>query len=330
MKLSVIIPVYNGADFIEKSYDSILNQQLEDYEILYVDNNSKDASAEHIEDIVRKDERVRLLRQPKQGAAPARNLGIENAKGDYVYIFDVDDEIYPEALNKMIFVLDSHEEVDAVFGKMVKSHKGILETIKPNDETDKVILKEKPYWGLFWFSNLKDVVGPPAFLYRRNIFSKIGAYNESIKNTEDTAFDIKLGMTSNVAFIDTYVYLYFKHSSSTIEIAKKKENVVAMHWTRFVNSHLPFYIENEVPLLYKELLYGYLYKTTAKRLCKTKSFGQRTDLLKEIRTEIKPVRFPVLLRFFLFIMTFLPFSIILKFYLYYLVPYFIKNHIKIL
>jgi len=54
MKLSVIIPVYNGADFIQKSYDSIVNQRLEDYEILYVDNNSKDHSSKNIKGLVTK------------------------------------------------------------------------------------------------------------------------------------------------------------------------------------------------------------------------------------------------------------------------------------
>src|SRR5690606_30252273 len=221
MKLSVIIPVYNGADFIEKSYNSIINQQLADFEILYVDNNSKDNSVEKIESLIQTDARVKLLIQTKQGAAPARNKGIEKAQGDYIYVFDVDDEIYPGALNRMVGVLDSYPDMDAVFGKMVKSYQGISETEKPTDETHEIIFKEKPYWGLYWFENLKHVVGPPAFLYRSNVFSKIGYYNEEIKNTEDTALDIKLGMTCNVAFLDTYVYLYFKHALSTIEMAKK-------------------------------------------------------------------------------------------------------------
>ena len=120
MKLSVVIPVYNGADFINKSYNSIINQNIKDFEILYVDNNSTDDSVKEIESLKEKDSRVKLLFQPKQGAAPARNMGINNASGGYVYVFDVDDEIYPKALQNMINVLDQNDGVDAVFGKMVK------------------------------------------------------------------------------------------------------------------------------------------------------------------------------------------------------------------
>lgn len=328
MKLSVIIPVYNGADFIQKSYQSIIDQDIDDFELLYVNNNSSDSSETKISEYVKKDERVKLVQQPKQGAAAARNMGITNAQGEYIYIFDVDDEIYPDALNKMIKVLDDYQDCDAVFGKMVKSYKGISETEKPSDETDAVILKDKPHWGLHWFSNLKDVVGPPAFLYRRTVFDRIGVYNESIKNTEDTAFDIKLGMTSNVAFIDTYVYLYFKHASSTIEMAKRHENLTAMHWSRFLKSHLPFYLENEVPLKYKSILYNYFYQTTGKRIAETKGVNERMHLLKTIKHEIEPIRFPWLLNGFLNLLILFPFSFLRKLYVYYLVPYYIKNHIQ--
>lgn len=328
MILSVVIPVYNGEDFIQKSYESIINQDISDFEIIYVNNNSSDNSRKKIVQLSENDSRIKLLDQKKQGAAAARNMGIANAQGDYVYIFDVDDEIYPDALNKMISALSKHADRDAVFGRMIKSYKGIDETIKPDDDTDEIILKDKPYWGLYWFQNLKDVVGPPAFLYRRSVFNKIGVYNEQIKNTEDTAFDIKLGMLCDVIFLDTYVYLYFKHASSTIEMAKREENITALHWSRFVKSHLPFYLENDVPLKYKELLYGYLFKTTGKRICETSGLSNRQQLLKEIKTEISPVKFPLVLRIALWKMTLFPFSLFLKIYLYYLVPFVLKNRLE--
>jgi glycosyltransferase involved in cell wall biosynthesis len=330
MKLSVIIPVYNGADFVEKSYNSIINQNLDDFELLYVNNNSNDDSASRIQAFVDKDVRVKLLQQPIQGTSFARNMGISKATGDYVYIFDVDDEIYPNALNSMMSVLDSHPDMEAVFGKMVKSYKGILETIKPDDETHQVILNDKPYWGLRWFSSLKHVVGPPAFLYRRDVFSKIGAYNVNIKNTEDTAFDIKLGMTSNVAFLDTYVYLYFKHASSTIEMAKKNEDLVAIHWTRFVKSHLPFYFNNTVPIPYKQRLYSYIFKTTAKRISQVEGASNRRLLLNDLLIEVEPMKFPTIIRLYLMIITIFPLSFLLKFYFYYIVPFYIRNRIETL
>ena len=327
MKLSVVIPVYNGAVFIEKSYNSIIKQQLRDFEILYVDNNSSDASVEKIKELLEYDSRVKLFVQKKQGASSARNMGIANATGNYLYMFDVDDEIYPNALHKMIAVLDEYKNIDAVFGKMVKSYQGISETIKPLDETCEVILKDKPYWGLHWFSNLKHVVGPPAFLYRSSVFFKIGMYNETIRNGEDTALDIKLGLTCNVAFLDMYVYLYFKHEESTIQQFKKAMPRAFMVWPRLVKEHLPFYLNNETPLRFKVLLYSQLYQSMGKQLYCTKGYIVRKALKQKLLKEIASVKVPGLIRFYLSILVIFPFSYIQKFYGYYVVPY-VRNGIK--
>lgn len=325
MQLSVVIPVYNGADFIDKSYHSIINQQLEDFEILYVDNNSADASVECIEKLCLKDSRVQLLKQPKQGAAPARNLGIEKATGKYVYVFDVDDEIYPGALHKMIAVLEANPEVEAVFGKMVKSYKGIAETLKPTDETGNIVIKQAPYWGLLWFSNLKTVVGPPAFLYRKKVFDTIGRYNESIKNNEDTALDIKLGMTQQIAFLDTYVYLYFKHEESTIQQSKRQMPRAFMIWPRLVKAHVPFYLEYNPPVEFKKILFSQLFQSMGRQIVFTKKFTERKRLKQQLFNEINRVSIPISIRLYLSLLVILPLESLRKIYGYHLVPKAVKQ-----
>ncbi|MFD1014610.1 glycosyltransferase family 2 protein [Winogradskyella rapida] len=325
MQLSVVIPVYNGADFIDKSYQSILNQHVDDFEILYVDNNSTDSSVQNIQKLITQDKRVKLFKQAKQGAAPARNLGIEKAKGDYVYMFDVDDEIYPHALHKMLAVLEGNKDVDAVFGKMVKSYKGITETEKPTDETDKVVFKEKPYWGLLWFEHLKHVVGPPAFLYRRSVFDKIGVYPEEIKIGEDTAFDIRLGMTSAVAFLDSYVYLYYKHEVSTIQQSKRQMPRAFMIWPRLVKAHLPFYLEYNPPKTFKKILFSQLFQSMGRQLVYTPEFKERKRLKQQLFDDIKGISIPISIRLYLSILVILPLEVLRKIYGYHLVPRVVKQ-----
>lgn len=328
MKVSVIIPIFNGADFVLKSYQSIINQNLIDFELIYVNNNSTDSTEDEIKTLQHKDARIHYFFQPKQGAAPARNMGIKKAKGDYVYVFDVDDEIYPNALNRMIHVLDGYPNVDAVFGKMVKSYNDILDTEKPIDETNEVILKDPPYWGIHWFSSLRHVVGPPAFLYRKKVFDKIGFYNEDLKNDEDTALDIKLGMTSNVAFLDTYVYLYFKHHNSTIQQTKKKGRMIFHTWNRYTKEHLPFYLENDVPFRFKEILFGQLFGSMGKLICHTNSFKKRKQQMNDIQNDIKPLLVPIFIKLYLTILVFLPHKPLLKFYVYYLSPWYVNKQLK--
>jgi len=321
----VVIPAYNAADFIETSYHTIMNQHLTDFELIYVDNNSTDATVEMIGKILNTDNRVKLLSQPKQGAAAARNMGIKAAQGDYIYIFDVDDDIYPHALHKMMHVLDEYPDVDAVFGKMVKSHKSITETVKPMNESFEVTLKETPYWGLTWFSNLKLVVGPPAFLYKKRVFDTIGYYNESIRNNEDTAFDIKLGMTSTIAFLDMYVYMYFKHAASTIQTSKRQMPRAFMAWPRLVKEHLPFYLSNEVPARFESLMFAQLFQSMGRQVQFTKGLWNRHLLKKSLVNELSAVRIPFLIRIYLAILVVFPFKFMRKIYSYNLVPYVVRH-----
>lgn len=325
MKLSVVIPVYNAADFIEKSYKTILNQNVIDFELLYVNNNSSDKSVTHIQQIIKIDNRVKLLEQTTQGAAAARNMGIASAKGDYIYVFDVDDEIYPGALNRMIDVLDNHPEVMAVFGKMIKSNKGIEQTEKPDDETDEVIINKPPYWGLKWFESLKTVVGPPAFLYRKSVFDSIGLYNEAIKNNEDTALDIKLGMTQDVAFIDRYVYLYFKHQNSTIEQAKKRMPRAFMIWPRLIKEHIPFYLENSWSQEFNAILFSQLFQALGRQIVFTKGMQTRIQLKNQLQKEMQPIKIPWYMHIYITILSILPLEILRKVYGYYIVPFAVKQ-----
>ena len=325
MKVSVIIPAYNASQFITKSYTSILNQNIEDFEIIYVDNNSSDTTLDEIKKLSKTDDRVSWYVQKTQGAGPTRNKGLEKATGNYLYFFDVDDEIYPNALNRMIDVLDHYPDIEAVFGKMMKSDKSISETPIPHDESHELIIKPKPFWGLQWFSSLKTVVGPPAFLYRKEVFNKIGGYNEALRIGQDTALDIKLGMTCDVAFLDTYVYLYYKHTTSTIEQFKEKTSRASLQWPRFVKEHLPFYLENKHETEFGQKFLRQLYHILGKQIYSTKGLVNRYTFKNQLLSEIKAVNPPLLIRLYLNILVLFPFSSVLKFYSYYLVPYIVKK-----
>lgn len=325
MKLSVVIPAYNATDFIEKSYHSIINQDLQDFELIYVNNNSTDTTSEEIKKLVEMDSRVKLLNQIKQGAAAARNMGIQAAKGDYIYLFDVDDELYSNSLMRLMQVLDGHIKIDLVFGKMIKSHKSIEETPKPNDETFEVLIKDPPYWGLHWFSSLKNVVGPPAFLYRKQVFEQVGLYNEQLRLGQDTALDIKVGMQCNIAFLDCYIYLYRKHQYSTTDLAKAKMPRAFMVWPRLVKEHLPFYLNHKLPRQFEMMLFTQLFQTMGRQLEYTNGLIERFELKKELLSQIDTIKVPLVIRVYLVILALLPYSYIRKVYSYYVVPYVVKH-----
>lgn len=95
---SVVIPLYNKEKYIKRTLDSVLNQTFTDFEIVIVDDGSKDKSCKIVESI--SDSRIRLIRQENGGPSKARNHGIKEAKGQFIAFLDADDEWLAEKLEK--------------------------------------------------------------------------------------------------------------------------------------------------------------------------------------------------------------------------------------
>ncbi len=111
-KISIIIPVYNLEQYITKCLDSVIKQTYTNLEILIIDNNSSDKTLEICQQYALKDSRIKVLNQPIRGASNARNLGLENATGDYIGFVDGDDYIDRNMYRLMI---DKLTEFDTDF-----------------------------------------------------------------------------------------------------------------------------------------------------------------------------------------------------------------------
>lgn len=112
--VSVIIPVYNTEDYIADTMDSIIHQTLSNIEIIVIDDGSTDKSPEILEDYKQKDPRIQVLSQKNQGVSVARNRGIEQARGKYIYFMDSDDLLDPNALSSC-YQKSTEENLDIVF-----------------------------------------------------------------------------------------------------------------------------------------------------------------------------------------------------------------------
>lgn len=98
IKVSVVVPVYNGEKYLAQCMDSIIGQTLKEIEIICVDDGSADSSAGILESYARKDKRIKVIRQKNAGAGAARNTGLTQAKGEYLSFLDADDFFEPDML----------------------------------------------------------------------------------------------------------------------------------------------------------------------------------------------------------------------------------------
>jgi glycosyltransferase involved in cell wall biosynthesis len=94
--ISIIVPIYNAADYLEKCVTSLLHQTEQDLQIILVDDGSTDRSRPILETFARQDERIILLQQPHAGQSAARNRGLQHATGEYIAFVDADDSLEPD------------------------------------------------------------------------------------------------------------------------------------------------------------------------------------------------------------------------------------------
>ena len=90
--VSIILPVYNAVNYIEKTITSVLNQTYKNFELIIVDDGATDGTSEICRNYAQKDYRISYYKQNNFGTAVARNRGIELAKGEYIAFLDHDDE----------------------------------------------------------------------------------------------------------------------------------------------------------------------------------------------------------------------------------------------
>ncbi|WP_297982001.1 glycosyltransferase family 2 protein [uncultured Methanobrevibacter sp.] len=113
VKVSVVIPIYNVEDYLEECLDSIVNQTLDDIEIICVNDGSKDNSLNILLSYAKKDSRITVINQENGGHAVATNVGMNYAKGKYLFLMDSDDKLKLDALEKTYKVAEE-KKVDFV------------------------------------------------------------------------------------------------------------------------------------------------------------------------------------------------------------------------
>ncbi|MDO8586167.1 MAG: glycosyltransferase family A protein [Armatimonadota bacterium] len=109
--VSVVMAVYNSAEYLPEAIDSILNQSFQDFELLAVDDGSTDGSADILARYEKQDSRVRVLRQENSGIAASRNNALRHARGNYVAVMDSDDVSLPDRLAKQVALLENNPEI---------------------------------------------------------------------------------------------------------------------------------------------------------------------------------------------------------------------------
>lgn len=214
MFLSIIVPVYNAQQYLPECLDSLLAQDISDYEIICVNDGSRDGSPEILRQYANRFPNVRVLSQENSGVAAARNTGLTSALGDYIWFVDADDFVMPNILGALRSTAESAGCDRLIIGGYQ------FEDYLTGDEIALSQQKKLPinvpwYDSVVWRSLLRR-----AFLLENDLSFR---YPE-LTHGEDGLFMYEAGLCSpkNVE-IDQALYFYRVHSGSA-ETAVSPEN----------------------------------------------------------------------------------------------------------
>lgn len=180
-KISVIIPVYNAEDTLRRCVDSILSQTFTDFECLLINDGSKDRSGEICDEYAAKDSRVRVFHKENGGVSSARNIGLDNAKGEWITFLDSDDYIEEEFLGSIVNIGNAELIIGSCIWISDGGRRQLIDDI-PSNVTDRTqILKDYLYSCTF---NV-----PWGKLFKRSIIveNAIG-FNTEMRFAEDLCF----------------------------------------------------------------------------------------------------------------------------------------------
>jgi glycosyltransferase involved in cell wall biosynthesis len=171
--ISIVMPVYNTpADWFEQSVLSCLNQTLQQFELIIVDNESDSKETLSVLKRVQNIDKIKIVSSPRQkdkrNVAVAINTGIKNSKYEFIARMDSDDWMYPERLEKQVNYLKDNPDVYVVGAQMK-----IIQTKQVTNHPQVLTSETIRYYDTGWFIN------HPTVMLRKKLFDKIGYYTET-------------------------------------------------------------------------------------------------------------------------------------------------------
>lgn len=223
MMVSIVIPVYNAAAYLPACLDSILSQSFTDFEILLVDDGSRDGSGAVCDEYAAKDGRVRVFHKENGGVSSARNLGLDHTEGEWVYFVDSDDRLIPDGLQVLVdcisdevdIVLGGYERYDEA-GRLEYAIEDRIQTLMSKEESLETLFEGHAryydYLPYCWIRLLRNSI------IRRNHLR----FDPGLRNKEDTLFLVQYICRSNgiTRFTTTPVYKYYQRSDSVMGRAR--------------------------------------------------------------------------------------------------------------
>lgn len=220
MRISVLLPLYNGEAYIREAVESVLAQTLGDFELLILDDGSRDRSSAIVREIARRDPRVRVIARENRGLTETLNELLTAARGDLVARMDADDVCLPDRFARQVAFLDARPEVVCVGGdvEMIDERGRLLTALElPTEDAEiqaKAVVGHAPLFH-------------PAAMIRRAALERIGGYRHEFWPAEDLDLWLRLGEVGALANLRGPVLRYRLHGASVSGTQVERQRAAA-------------------------------------------------------------------------------------------------------
>lgn len=255
--ISVIMPVYNVKQYLERSINSILNQNYHKLEIVIVDDGSTDGSGELCDVYQKRDGRVRVFHKENGGQATARNVGIDHSSGEVIAFVDSDDYIASDYLQKMLLVMQEEQcdIVQCAYSKIYQNGDHIpcgQRRLRENGRDIQRLLYDKKNcpepFDVLWNK-----------LYKRRLWERIAFPDGRIHEDYAIAYRI-FYRAEKIAVIPDILYYYSVREGSTMRTRGIKS---LLDWREAEKERWEFYRKEGLGQLAASSMKSYYYRTAA-------------------------------------------------------------------
>lgn len=244
-RFSVIIPLYNKAPYVAKAIQSVLAQTFTDYELIVVDDGSKDNSAEIVAHVIENHNNCSLIKQENAGVSMARNNGVAASQGEYLCFLDADDWWESSFLEEMNKLIEEFSEA-GIYGANYTivneaKHKTRVAPIGVESGFEKGYINYCQVYAKTMAMPLTSI----SVAIPRPIFDEMGGFPQGVKLGEDFMLWIRIALKYKVAFLNKPLAYYNQDVDSSHSGTHKKrydpDTFMTFHFDQFaddeVNNH---------------------------------------------------------------------------------------------
>lgn len=220
--ISIIVPVFRVEKYLDRCIQSLINQSYKDIEIILVDDGSDDNCPTICDNYKKKDSRIKVIHKENGGLSDARNVGVENAKGDYIAFVDSDDYVHPKMYEYMLRVLEHNKEVDIAVCPYEKIGEDQEDAqLDSNAKNEYYIMEHDQIIEEMFSKKYGTYIVAWNKLYKRQIWGDFTYPKGKIHEDEFTTYK-PLFKAKRVACFFEPMYYYRQHEGSIMSVFKEQ------------------------------------------------------------------------------------------------------------